>query len=155
MIIHNGIIENYESLKKELTNRGYTFESDTDTEVLINLIEDVKNKENVKLGKAVQVALNQVVGAYAISVFDRNKPNEIVVARLGSPLAIGVGEDEYFIALTLLLLLNLLIKGEASDAMKYSSSPTPMASGLPSLATISLGLFLSKTKGPTTWLSAT
>ncbi|MGO2102257.1 MAG: glutamine--fructose-6-phosphate transaminase (isomerizing) [Psychroflexus halocasei] len=98
VIIHNGIIENYESLKKELTNRGYTFESDTDTEVLINLIEDVKNKENVKLGKAVQVALNQVVGAYAISVFDRNKPNEIVVARLGSPLAIGVGEDEYFIA---------------------------------------------------------
>ncbi|SDZ78251.1 glutamine--fructose-6-phosphate transaminase (isomerizing) [Psychroflexus halocasei] len=98
VIIHNGIIENYESLKQELTNRGYTFESDTDTEVLINLIEDVKNKENVKLGKAVQVALNQVVGAYAISVFDRNKPNEIVVARLGSPLAIGVGEDEYFIA---------------------------------------------------------
>ncbi|MGO2294026.1 MAG: glutamine--fructose-6-phosphate transaminase (isomerizing) [Psychroflexus halocasei] len=98
VIIHNGIIENYESLKLELTNRGYTFESDTDTEVLINLIEDVKNKENVKLGKAVQVALNQVVGAYAISVFDRNKPNEIVVARLGSPLAIGVGEDEYFIA---------------------------------------------------------
>lgn len=98
VIIHNGIIENYEALKKELTNRGYTFESDTDTEVLINLIEDIKNKENVKLGKAVQVALNQVVGAYAISVFDRNKPNEIVVARLGSPLAIGVGEDEYFIA---------------------------------------------------------
>lgn len=98
VIIHNGIIENYEALKKELTNRDYTFESDTDTEVLINLIEDIKNKENVKLGKAVQVALNQVVGAYAISVFDRNKPNEIVVARLGSPLAIGVGEDEYFIA---------------------------------------------------------
>ncbi|MDN6309235.1 MAG: glutamine--fructose-6-phosphate transaminase (isomerizing) [Psychroflexus sp.] len=98
VIIHNGIIENYESLKKELTNRGYSFESDTDTEVLINLIEDVKKKENVKLGKAVQVALNQTIGAYAIAVFDRNKPNEIVVARLGSPLAIGVGEDEYFIA---------------------------------------------------------
>lgn len=98
VIIHNGIIENYESLKEELTNRGYSFESDTDTEVLINLIEDVKKKENVKLGKAVQVALNQTVGAYAIAVFDRNKPNEIVVARLGSPLAIGVGEDEYFIA---------------------------------------------------------
>lgn len=98
VIIHNGIIENYESLKQELTNRGYTFESDTDTEVLINLIEDVKSKEDVKLGKAVQVALNQTVGAYAIAVFDKNKPNEIVVARLGSPLAIGVGEDEYFIA---------------------------------------------------------
>ncbi|GAA3632636.1 glutamine--fructose-6-phosphate transaminase (isomerizing) [Flavivirga jejuensis] len=98
VIIHNGIIENYESLKKELISRGYTFKSDTDTEVLINLIEDVKKQENVKLGKAVQIALNQVVGAYAIAVFDKNKPEEIVIARLGSPLAIGVGEDEFFIA---------------------------------------------------------
>lgn len=98
VIIHNGIIENYESLKKELKSRGYNFKSDTDTEVLVNLIEDVKNKENVKLGKAVQIALNQTVGAYAIAVFDIEKPNEIVVARLGSPLAIGVGDDEFFIA---------------------------------------------------------
>jgi len=98
VIIHNGIIENYESLKKELLKRGYTFESDTDTEVLINLIEDVKTNENVKLGKAVQIALNQVVGAYAIAVFDRKKPNEIVVAKLGSPLAIGIGDEEFFIA---------------------------------------------------------
>lgn len=98
VIIHNGIIENYESLKKELIKRGYTFQSDTDTEVLINLIEDVKLKENVKLGKAVQVALNQVVGAYAIAVFDKNKPDEIVIARLGSPLAVGIGENEFFIA---------------------------------------------------------
>jgi glucosamine--fructose-6-phosphate aminotransferase (isomerizing) len=98
VIIHNGIIENYEPLKQELKNRGYTFQSDTDTEVLVNLIEDVKTKQNVKLGKAVQIALNQTIGAYAIAVFDRKKPNEIVVARLGSPLAIGVGEDEYFIA---------------------------------------------------------
>ncbi|MDR9455963.1 MAG: glutamine--fructose-6-phosphate transaminase (isomerizing) [Salegentibacter sp.] len=98
VIIHNGIIENYDALKKELKTRGYTFESDTDTEVLVNLIEDVSNKEGVKLGKAVQIALNQTVGAYAIAVFDKRKPNEIVVARLGSPLAIGVGEDEFFIA---------------------------------------------------------
>ena len=98
IIIHNGIIENYESIKQELTKRGYTFESDTDTEVLINLIEEVKTKENVLLGKAVQIALNQVVGAYAIAVFDVRKPNEIVVAKLGSPLAIGIGEDEFFIA---------------------------------------------------------
>jgi glucosamine--fructose-6-phosphate aminotransferase (isomerizing) len=98
VLIHNGIIENYETLKKELISRGYTFKSDTDTEVLINLIEDVKKQENVKLGKAVQIALNQVIGAYAIAVFDKNKPEEIVVARLGSPLAIGVGEDEFFIA---------------------------------------------------------
>lgn len=98
IIIHNGIIENYESIKKELSNRGYTFTSDTDTEVLVNLIEEVKIKEGVKLGKAVQIALNQVVGAYAIAVFDKEKPDEIVVAKLGSPLAIGIGENEYFIA---------------------------------------------------------
>ncbi|SDE70567.1 glutamine--fructose-6-phosphate transaminase (isomerizing) [Cellulophaga baltica] len=98
VIIHNGIIENYDSIKKELINRGYVFHSDTDTEVLVNLIEEVKKKENVKLGKAVQIALNQAVGAYAIAVFDRNKPDEIVVAKLGSPLAIGIGEDEFFIA---------------------------------------------------------
>ncbi len=98
VLIHNGIIENYDSLKQELISRGYTFKSDTDTEVLINLIEDVKKKENVKLGKAVQIALNQVIGAYAIAVFDVSKPEEVVVARLGSPLAVGVGEDEFFIA---------------------------------------------------------
>ncbi|WP_299434159.1 glutamine--fructose-6-phosphate transaminase (isomerizing) [uncultured Maribacter sp.] len=98
VIIHNGIIENYESIKQALQNRGYTFKSDTDTEVLINLIEEVQKTEGVKLGKAVQIALNQVVGAYAIAVFDKKKPDEIVVAKLGSPLAIGVGEDEFFIA---------------------------------------------------------
>lgn len=98
VIIHNGIIENYESIKKALIGRGYSFESDTDTEVLVNLIEEIKKKEGVKLGKAVQIALNQVVGAYAIAVFDKNKPDEIVVAKLGSPLAIGIGENEYFIA---------------------------------------------------------
>ncbi|TXG36945.1 glutamine--fructose-6-phosphate transaminase (isomerizing) [Seonamhaeicola maritimus] len=98
VIIHNGIIENYASLKKALTLREYTFKSDTDTEVLVNLIEDVKKQEKVKLGKAVQIALNQVIGAYAITVFDKNKPEEVVVARLGSPLAVGIGEDEFFIA---------------------------------------------------------
>lgn len=97
-IIHNGIIENYDALKKELIARGYTFQSDTDTEVLINLIEDVKKKENVKLGKAVQIALNQVIGAYAIAVFDKTKPDEVVIARLGSPLAVGIGDNEFFIA---------------------------------------------------------
>lgn len=98
VIIHNGIIENYATLKQELTARGYVFSSDTDTEVLVNLIEEVQKKGNLKLGKAVQLALNRVVGAYAIAVFDKKKPNEIVVARLGSPLVIGVGEDEFFIA---------------------------------------------------------
>lgn len=98
VIIHNGIIENYASIKQELIKRGYTFVSDTDTEVLVNLIEDVKKNEQVKLGKAVQIALNQVVGAYAIALFDKNKPDEIVVAKLGSPLAIGIGDDEFFVA---------------------------------------------------------
>jgi len=100
VIVHNGIIENYDTLKKELINRGYTFKSDTDTEVLINLIEEIKKTENCKLGKAVQLALNQVYGAYAIAVFDKTKPNEIVVARLGSPIAIGIGKDnkEFFVA---------------------------------------------------------
>jgi glucosamine--fructose-6-phosphate aminotransferase (isomerizing) len=100
VIVHNGIIENYNSLKKELLTRGYTFSSDTDTEVLINLIEEFKTKNNCKLGEAVQLALNNVVGAYAIAVFDTTKPNEIIVARLGSPIAIGIGENntEFFIA---------------------------------------------------------
>jgi len=98
VIIHNGIIENYDAIKQELTKRGYVFHSDTDTEVLVNLIEEVKKTEDVMLGQAVQIALNQVVGAYAIAVFDKRKPDEIVVAKLGSPLAIGIGEDEFFIA---------------------------------------------------------
>jgi glutamine---fructose-6-phosphate transaminase (isomerizing) len=109
-IVHNGIIENYAPLKQELIKRGYTFSSDTDTEVLINLIEDVQKKDNLKLGKAVQVALNQVVGAYAICVFDKKKPDEIIVARLGSPLAIGVGENEFFIA------------SDASPFIEYTSN---------------------------------
>lgn len=100
VIVHNGIIENYDSIKQELKSRGYTFHSDTDTEVLVNLIEEMKSQEGVKLGQAVQMALNQVIGAYAIAVFDKTKPNELVVARLGSPIAIGVGKDheEFFIA---------------------------------------------------------
>lgn len=100
VIVHNGIIENYDTLKKELISRGYVFQSDTDTEVLVNLIEEVKKQENCKLGKAVQIALTQVVGAYAIAIFDKTKTNEIVVARLGSPIAIGIGKDnkEFFVA---------------------------------------------------------
>ena len=100
VIVHNGIIENYDTLRKELISRGYTFQSDTDTEVLVNLIEEVKKQEKCKLGKAVQIALTQVTGAYAIAVFDKKKPNEIVVAKLGSPIAIGIGKnnEEFFIA---------------------------------------------------------
>ena len=97
-LIHNGIIENYDALKKLLIGKGYVFHSDTDTEVLVNLIEEVQKSHQYQLGKAVQVALSQVVGAYAIVVFDTKKTDELVVAKLGSPLAIGMGDQEYFIA---------------------------------------------------------
>jgi glucosamine--fructose-6-phosphate aminotransferase (isomerizing) len=98
VLIHNGIIENYGSLKSALIARGYEFHSDTDTEVLINLIEDVKTSENTNLTTAVKIALNQVVGAYAIAIFDINNEDQIVVAKKGSPLVVGIGEGEYFIA---------------------------------------------------------
>jgi len=97
-IIHNGIIENYAAIKERLIKRGYTFESDTDTEVLVNLIEDVLINEEVDLGEAVRIALNQVVGAYAIAVIEEGNFDQIVVAKKGSPLVIGIGENEYYIA---------------------------------------------------------
>ncbi len=97
-IIHNGIIENYSALKEELTKRGFTFKSDTDTEVLSNLIEDVQQKMDVPMEEAVRVALNEVVGAYAIVVLDREHPEHLIAARKGSPLVIGIGEKEFFIA---------------------------------------------------------
>ena len=96
-LVHNGIIENYHSIKSVLLKKGYVFESDTDSEVLVNLIEDIKKSKKIKLGKAVYYALKQVVGAYAIAVFDSTNPNEIVTAKLGSPLAIGIGKSEYYI----------------------------------------------------------
>ena len=95
-LVHNGIFENYDSIKKVLIKKGYVFYSDTDSEVLVNLIEDIIKTKKVRLGKAVYYALKQVVGAYAIVVFDSNNPKEIVGARLGSPLAIGVGDAEYY-----------------------------------------------------------
>jgi glucosamine--fructose-6-phosphate aminotransferase (isomerizing) len=97
-IIHNGIIENYATLKKILQERGYQFRSETDTEVLIQLIEDILNNEQVCLVEAVQQALNQVIGAYAIVVISRNEPNMLVAARKSSPLVIGIGDGEYFLA---------------------------------------------------------
>ena len=97
-IIHNGIIENYASIKEGLSKRGYTFHSDTDTEVLVNLIEDILVNAKVSLAEAVRVALNQVVGAYAIAVIEEGNPDQVVVAKKGSPLVIGVGDGEYFIA---------------------------------------------------------
>ena len=97
-IIHNGIIENYDSIKKALIKLGHNFISETDTEVLVHLIEEIKNKENTDIFEAVRLALNEVVGAYAIGVISNDNPDEIIVAKKGSPLVIGINDEEYFIA---------------------------------------------------------
>ncbi|MFN9597353.1 MAG: glutamine--fructose-6-phosphate transaminase (isomerizing) [Bacteroidota bacterium] len=97
-IIHNGIIENYASIKAELINRGHHFSSDTDTEVLIHLIEDISNNLHVDLQEAVRLALGEVVGAYAIVIMSRLEPRKLIAARKGSPIVIGIGQDEYFVA---------------------------------------------------------
>ena len=97
-IIHNGIIENYSTLKETLISRGHTFTSDTDTEVLIHLIEDIQNQTSLDLRESVRIALNEVVGAYAIVIMDKENHDELIAARKGSPMVIGVGNNEYFIA---------------------------------------------------------
>ena len=96
-IVHNGIIENYESIRSILIKKGYSFKSETDTEVLINLIEEIKKNEKVKLRKAVKIALSQVTGAYSICIFDITNPDEIIVAKLGSPIVIGIKGNNFFI----------------------------------------------------------
>jgi glutamine---fructose-6-phosphate transaminase (isomerizing) len=98
VLIHNGIIENYAAIKEGLKKRGHTFMSQTDTEVLVHLIEDIKEHENMKLGHAVLAALNQVIGAYSIVVMDKNDPNTLIAAKKGSPMVIGIGDNEFFIA---------------------------------------------------------
>ncbi len=99
VLIHNGIIENYASLKAELINRGHTFKSDTDTEVLVHFIEDIRDKTGANLFDAVRIALSEVIGAYAIVILDKSNPNQMIAARKSSPLVIGVGKDnEFFIA---------------------------------------------------------
>ncbi|HLW06477.1 MAG TPA: glutamine--fructose-6-phosphate transaminase (isomerizing) [Marinilabiliaceae bacterium] len=96
-IVHNGIIENYANLKETLISNGHIFKSDTDTEVLIHLIEDIQKEEQCDLTEAVRLALTQVIGAYAIVIVDKEQPDQLVAARKGSPLVIGVGENEYII----------------------------------------------------------
>jgi glucosamine--fructose-6-phosphate aminotransferase (isomerizing) len=97
-IIHNGIIENYSSLKEALLSRGHIFNSDTDTEVLIHLIEDIQSQTGLDIREAVRIALDKVIGAYAIVIMDHDKPDELIAARRGSPMVLGVGDGEYFIA---------------------------------------------------------
>jgi glucosamine--fructose-6-phosphate aminotransferase (isomerizing) len=116
-IIHNGIIENYATLKEELINRGHTFKSDTDTEVLIHLIEEVKNTNQVDLNEAVRIALHEVVGAYAIVVVAKDSPNKLIGARKGSPMVVGIGDGEYFIA------------SDASPIIEYTKDVTYLNDG--------------------------
>ena len=136
-LVHNGIIENYEPLKKVLLDRGYVFHSDTDTEVLVNLIQEVQDKENSDLQTAVQLALNQVVGAYAIAVYDKKIPDDLVVARLGSPLAIGVGTDEYFIA------------SDASPFIEYTNNAIYLEDGEMAVVNVNKGIKIQKIEGGT------
>ena len=98
VMIHNGIIENYAALKTDLLKKGYTFHSDTDTEVFINFIEDIFQNTKVDLPEAVRLALTKVVGAYAVAIMDVNQPDRLIAARKGSPLVIGIGKDEFFVA---------------------------------------------------------
>ena len=125
VIVHNGIIENYDTIKTQLSHKGFVFHSDTDTEVLINLIQFFKDSENLSLTDAVRYALNEVIGAYAIAVLDKNVPDEIVVGRLGSPLAIGIGENEFFIA------------SDASPFLQFTKDAVYLDDG--EMATIKLG----------------
>ncbi len=125
VIVHNGIIENYDTIKTQLIQKGFVFHSDTDTEVLINLIQFFKDSESLSLTDAVRYALNEVVGAYAIAVLDKNTPDEIVVGRLGSPLAIGIGENEFFIA------------SDASPFLQFTKDAVYLDDG--EMATVSLG----------------
>lgn len=97
-MIHNGIIENYDSIKKQLISKGFEFKSETDTEVLVNLIEYLYNQGAASIEEAVRQALNQVVGAYAIAILSKNDPDKIVVAKKSSPLVVGIGDEDYYIA---------------------------------------------------------
>ena len=97
-IIHNGIIENYASLKEALINEGHTFSTDTDTEVLIHLIEELQKRDNLSIEEATRLALTKVIGAFAIVVMDKKDPGKLVAARKASPLVIGIGEGEFFVA---------------------------------------------------------
>ena len=123
-IVHNGIIENYLPIKRRLQQEGYVFHSDTDTEVLVNFIEYIKDKKQLPLEEAVRYALNEVVGAYAIAVMEEANPSKMVVARLGSPLVIGVGANEFFIA------------SDASPFIEYTQNALYLEDG--EMATIEL-----------------
>lgn len=125
VLVHNGIIENYESIKQLLLGKGYVFHSDTDTEVLVNFIQLFQEEHNLDLTDAVRMALNEVIGAYAIAVLDNQNPDTVVVGRLGSPLAIGIGDNEFFVA------------SDASPFLEFTKDAIYLEDG--DMATIKLG----------------
>jgi glucosamine--fructose-6-phosphate aminotransferase (isomerizing) len=132
-LIHNGIIENYAVLKEDLMKRGYTFKSNTDTEVLVQLIEYVKNSNNTDLFHAVQLALTQVVGAYAIAVVERNNPDSIVAARKASPLVVGIGDDEFFLgsdASPIIEYTNRVIYIDDDEVVRLQRGKEPLITNL-------------------------
>ena len=124
-IIHNGIIENYADIKMKLKDKGVTFKSDTDTEVLVQLVEYIMNKKQLDLVQAVQLALFQVIGAYAIAIVDKRDPKQIVAARKQSPLVVGIGENEFFLG------------SDASPIIEYTDKVVYLEDG--NIAVIRLG----------------
>ena len=124
-IIHNGIIENYADIKAKLIEKGVTFQSDTDTEVLVQLVEYIMNQKQVDLVQAVQLALFQVIGAYAIAIIDKRVPNQMVAARKQSPLVVGIGEGEFFLG------------SDASPIIEYTDKVVYLEDG--NIAVIHLG----------------
>jgi glucosamine--fructose-6-phosphate aminotransferase (isomerizing) len=129
-LVHNGIIENYSVLKTELEQRGHQFLSETDTEVLVHLIEDIQHKSNVSLFEAVRIALSEVIGAYAIVVIDKDNPNELIAARKSSPLVIGLGEGEFFLA------------SDATPIVEYTKNVVYLEDGEIALLNLKNGLSL-------------
>lgn len=130
-IIHNGIIENYATLKEALIDRGHEFNSDTDTEVLVHLIEDIQQNTGTDLDEAVRLALNEVVGAYAIVIISKNDPTKLIGARKGSPLVVGIGDGEYFMA------------SDATPIVEYTKNVTYLEDG--EMAFIKEGVLSIKT----------
>ena len=118
-IIHNGIIENYADLRGKLMEKGVTFRSDTDTEVLVQLIEYIQMKKNLDLLTAVQLALHEVIGAYAIAILDKSNPDQLIAARKQSPLVVGIGDDEFFLG------------SDASPIVEYTDKVVYLEDGQP------------------------
>ena len=148
-LIHNGIIENYDVIKENLISRGHKFTSDTDTEVLVHFIEEIHKQEKGDLFDAVRIALDEVHGAYAIVIIDKNNPREVIAAKNSSPLVIGIGENEYYLA------------SDATPIVEYTKNVVYLEDGEIARVNLDTGLKLktirTETRSPTwswSWLEA-